>query len=134
MQLELAASRKVLQKQAKMSRNMETKIRAFMEEKDHKVGEIREFRALIDSKLQKLRQVLTDLQTKEEHLETAYAAAIGEIHSEYKEALEMKSREVEAEVGERLRTMVKAMASKRKDASRHSKTKSRTKRSGAKSR
>ena len=143
MQLELAASRKVLQKQAKdkleeyeakMSRNMETKIRAFMEEKDHKVGEIREFRALIDSKLQKLRQVLTDLQTKEEHLETAYAAAIGEIHSEYKEALERKSREVEAEVGERLRTMVKAMASKRKDASRHSKTKSRTKRSGAKSR
>ncbi|QDZ22938.1 hypothetical protein HOP50_09g54880 [Chloropicon primus] len=123
MQLELVASQKALKRQAKekledyereLSRSLEGKIRNFMEEKERKVGEIREFRAVIDSKLQMLRQVLGELQTKEEHLETAYAAAIGEIHQEYRTALEARAKGLESEVSSKLRMMVKAMATKRK--------------------
>ena len=124
MQLELAASQKILQQRArealeeyesKLSRSLESKIRTFMEEKEAKVTEIREFRTVVDSKLQMLRQVLGELQTKEEHLETAYAAAIGEIHHEYRSAVESKAKDLESEVRNKLRAMVKGMATRRKE-------------------
>ena len=123
MQLELAAGQESLHKQAKerldvfegkLSRDLESKIRGFMEEKESKLGEIREFRSSIDSKLQMLRRVLKELETKEEHLETAYAAAIREIHSEYRAALETKAKDLEAEVQAKLRMLVRSMATKGK--------------------
>ena len=100
--------------EGKLSRDLESKIRGFMEEKESKLGEIREFRSSIDSKLQMLRRVLKELETKEEHLETAYAAAIREIHSEYRAALETKAKDLEAEVQAKLRMLVRSMATKGK--------------------
>ncbi len=69
--------------ESKLARELEQRIRGFMEEKESKLAEIREFRDFIDSKLQMLRQVLGELATKEEYLETAYAAAIKETNTEY---------------------------------------------------
>ena len=128
MQLELAASQKALQSQAKqrleiyeaqLSSDLEDKIRGFMEEKESKLHEIRNFRATIDSKLQMLRQVLKQLQTKEEHLETAYAAAIREIHSEYRTTVQTKAKELDAEVNTKLKLLVRNMATKRNGSSKH---------------
>ena len=123
MQLELASRQKALRRRARegleeyegaLSRQLESRIRSFMEEKERKVAEIRDFKAVIDKKLQMLRQVLGELQQKEEHLETAYAAAIGEIHREYRSAVEARAKALESDVSAELRAMVTEMATRRR--------------------
>ena len=51
---------------------------------------------------------------KEEHLETAYAAAIGEIHREYRSAVEARAKALESDVSAELRAMVTEMATRRR--------------------
>lgn len=100
--LRAAAREQLARFEVSAGEDLGRRVAELLEERGEKVAECGRFRSMVHGKIDALKQILVQLQRRQEKLEGAYDAAVKELREEHSEALEDQKGQLEASVRQQL--------------------------------